>query len=359
MLLRRRTSALSCRVLAADVERHVVAVDDALDEAQPVGQQAGRLGLNQHLAREERHARLDAVHAKLLAVRAADVEERADVQRRVGLVAEREARLVERVRHVLVELLVLLVGDAAGALEPQRLHGVDDGAADADLEADKVAVLLDDALERLALRVLLRVALQLQRDARAARQIGRLALGRLADLVRAGAVRRPAERARRVARAAAQHRHLVGDHERRVEADAKLADDVGGARLVAALARLGQLLPKLLRAALANAPEQLHHFVARQSDAAVLNRQRALVKVARQRNVHVAGGGAVAARRHNGVPTLLHRVARIRNQLAQEDFLLQVKRVRHNVEQLARLRLKLELLGRCRRRRKASQSEPR
>jgi hypothetical protein len=53
-----------------------------------------------------------------------------------------------------------------------------------------------------------------------------------------------------------------------------------------AAARLGQARAKLLRAALANATEQLHHLVARHADARVWNRQRALVKVARQRNVH-------------------------------------------------------------------------
>ena len=91
---------------------------------------------------------------------------------------------------------------------------------------------------------------------------GALAVGRPAPgLVAAGA--------------AGDHLDLVGDHERRIEADAELADQ-GGA--FAGLVRL-EPLHEGLGAGARDGAERLDHLVAAHADAVVLDRERAGVGV--------------------------------------------------------------------------------
>lgn len=75
-------------------------------------------------AKMQRGSRADThTHRQAAAHRVRDVKDAPDVERRVGAVVQRVARLVEGLGDVAVELLVLPVADLLGLHHPQRLLG--------------------------------------------------------------------------------------------------------------------------------------------------------------------------------------------------------------------------------------------
>ena len=123
------------------------------------------------------------------------------------------------------------------------------------------------------------------------------------------------------------------NHERCIEANAELSDDIGVIGLVFLLE--GQ------RTALCDDAQIVFQLILRHADAVVRDGQRARIGVRGQadfiavfRNKRCIGQRTEMA--------LVNRVARIGDQLAQENFLVRIDRVNHHVEQA--LGLCLELL---------------
>ena len=145
---------------------------------------------------------------------------------------------------------------------------------------------------------------------------------------------------RRQAGAARFHRDLVGHDEARIEAHAELADELGVLLLVAR-----QAAHELLGAALGDGAQVLDGFLARHADAVVADGERALALVEghvhREFRLVFVQGAVVDAFEAQ----LVAGVRRIRDQLAQEDFLVRVERVRDEVQKLGDFGLEGEFAG--------------
>ena len=132
-----------------------------------------------------------------------------------------------------------------------------------------------------------------------------------------------------VAGAARLDRHLVGDDERRIEADAELADQVRVLLLVA-----GQLREEFARAGLGDRAEVRDHFVAVHADAVVADgeRPRHGVVVDADRELGIVLEQRRIVERLEA--QLVAGVGGVRDQLAQEDLAVRIQRVDHQVEEL-------------------------
>ena len=135
--------------LARDVQRQVFRVDQAAEEPEVFGQQVAAVALDQDPLGAEVHAVLEPGEAEPLEVRGRAVEDRAELDRRVGRQVEvPERRLLGVVRQVLVEPGVLLLGHLALGLDPDRLLVVEDLArAEADRVGDEAGIAPDDLLD--------------------------------------------------------------------------------------------------------------------------------------------------------------------------------------------------------------------
>ena len=181
--------------LARDVERQILAVDHAADEAQIGRQQVGVVG-------DE-----DAADVELdlaLARRVEQVERlgrRREQQHRVGLpalgaVMQRHRRLVERAGDLLIGLLVVLRRELRFRPLPQRAGRIDLARLallrhQLDRKLDVVGIGADDALDLVGLEIFLRVLFQMQDDLGAARDAGGILLAGRRDFKPAAARRRP------------------------------------------------------------------------------------------------------------------------------------------------------------------------
>ena len=315
--------------LAGNVQRDVGAIDHSLHEAHPIRQQALRRGIDQHLLAVERDRRLGLVHADPLHVLVGHEDQRVDRDRRVGGEMQAVGRVVVGVAGEFVEGLVLLLGDVRLVLQPQRLDLVDALAVEDDREADEVAVALDQVLHPRLVGVFLVLFLQLEHDLHAALQPAAFV-----DRVAAGAIAGPDQLLAVLTPAAGVDLDFGGDHEGRVEADTELADHVG--RRVAAVLHRGQ---ERLGSGVGDGAEILDQLAAGHADAVVGDRQ----------GLRLLVGGDVDLQRQLGivdvlfraleVAEFLHRVRRVRDQLAQENLAVGVEGMDDQIEQLLDLRL--------------------
>ena len=137
---------------------------------------------------------------------------------------------------------------------------------------------------------------------------------------------------------------LVGHHERRVETDAELTDQFfGGGRVLG----LAQLLTQLGGTRLGQRADQIHDLVARHTDAVVANGQGACFFVHLDLDVQIGGVDVQVLVAQRFKPQLVQRIGGVRDQLPQKGILVGVHRVDHQIQQLACLRLKLQLLDVC------------
>ena len=261
-----------------------------------------------------------------------------------GAEMNRQRRLVELSGDAAVEIGVVGGGDLGLRLGPERGAVGDLGRLRAGLVDDHdrhrhVARLrLDDPLQGVALGVGLGVFHQVQDDAGAARR--RVGERRRRHREGALAVRRP-EPGLVGAGAAGDDIDAVGDHEGGVEADAELADE---RRAFAALRGLDPV-HEGLGAGARDRAERLDDLVAVHADAVVLDREGPLVGVDDEGD---AGLRVVAEQRRVGdrlVAQLLAGVGGVRDQLAQEDVLVRIDRVHHQVQQLGDIGLERAALG--------------
>ena len=262
-------------------------------------------------------------------------------------------------RQLGVELVVLFVRDVALLALPERHHGVDGlhlldglvlgllrvaalfdlllGQQHADGVADVVGVLLHERVQAvgfqvLAVLLLVRVGLDVHDDVGAD---GLLAAFGDRIAVRAGGL--PLIGLLRTVLLRADG-DAVGDHERGVEAHAELADDVDiGVLLVLFLGLLAELVGTRRR----DDTEVVFKLFAAHADAVIRDRQRAVLLVDRHRDGKIAAVHADLVVRQRDVTELVDSVAGVGNDLAQEDLLVRVNRVDHQIEQTLRFCFKL------------------
>jgi hypothetical protein len=264
-------------------------------------------------------------------------------------------RRFDVVRHVLVELVVLRLGDLRLGPRPERgrlidlfvLVGHDLFACRAvpllllhdNGERDVVRVLVEDRAKRRARQQPFFALAEVEDDVGAARVLA----GRFdAVIAFAGALPSHAVPGLK-ARAAREERHPVGDDERGVEADAKLADQLG---ILGAIGREG--FEELAGAGLRDRADVLDDVLARHADAVVRDRDRAGLLVVTDANLQVRVVSDERAVGNGIEPQLVAGVRRIGHEFPQEDLLVAVQGVNHQVEELFDLGLEAERFsGRC------------
>ena len=266
------------------------------------------------------------------------VQQRGVLQLAFDLVVAPRHRVGEIVGDVLVELGVLLVLDLRLGSRPQRAGLVDGlpfgrgGLVFAvvllrhlDGQADVVGVLLDDAAQLPAVGEAFLAFLQVQHDAGAA-----LCLVDRGDLEIAFAGAGPVHAlAGGQAGATAEHVHAVGHDEGAVKAHAELSDQVGVLLLVAA-----EGAQELARAGLGDGAQVRDGLVAAHADAVVVDGDRARVGIEADADAHAGVFLQQLRVLQRLEPQLVGGVGGVGDQLAQEDLLVRVQRVDHQLQQL-------------------------
>jgi hypothetical protein len=387
--------------LARDVERQVLRVDDALDKVEPLGNQLLAVVHDEDAA----HVELDVVE---LLARLEHVEGRAawheQARSELELTLERKVLdgqvLLPVVGERLVERGVLLLGDVLGVGHPDRLVLVDQlplvrglldllgllglvggglvgvfvlvgdvldlhvvgglvgigvgglvgslvllvllldlllgllGDPHRDGVLDELGVLLDQVLDLALLQVLLLVLLHVQNNARAATQW--LALGIGTDRERTAGGRLPDQLLVVVVLGGDGDR--VGNQVGRVEADTELSNHRHiGARLDG--------LHELLGARVGNGTEAVDQVALGHADAAVLDRQCVLLLVGSDVDEQLGLRCQLALVSKTLVTDLVQRIASVRDQFSQEDFLVAVERVDNQAHKLIDLSLEFKLFS--------------
>jgi hypothetical protein len=128
-------------ILRINVQRQVFRVDDPVQEPQPLGDQVPAVVLHEHTLGAQAHPVLLAAETDQLQVRGRTVNDRAELDRRIGRDVQVEERLLVRmVRQVLIKLRVLFLGHLALGLDPDRLLAIDDLAVDLDRVGDEARI---------------------------------------------------------------------------------------------------------------------------------------------------------------------------------------------------------------------------
>ena len=246
----------------------------------------------------------------------------------------------------LVEFVVLFGLDVLPVFLPERNHGVEcflflgfdgllvvgrirDGLGDHHLDriADIVAVLLDEFADLVFFKIfrvlhIIGIILEIEGDAGAG--FGFVAFG---DGVAVVAFRLPAVGGVTVD-GTGFDRNLLCDHEGAVEADTKLADDVD-----IGVGGLVELFLEVGGAALGDGAEVLFEFVLVHADAAIFNDELARILIAFDPDPEIVFVDAFGIIGQREIPALVEGVGRIGNEFAQEDFLICVDGVDHQIEQ--------------------------
>ena len=247
------------------------------------------------------------------------------MERVVDVQVDREQRLVAHRVQFVVELLVLLLGDVGGLAGPQRLDVVDDvvlvrvdvlavlpllDLAESDGHGQEAAVFLQQFADFRLLGILQRIFREVQHDGRAAVA----SLVGLLHLELGGSGAAPMHGLGPLAERFGEYLDLVRHHERRVESQSEVADD--GLILI--------LLHELLGTRECDLVDVLVHLLGRHAHAAVRHGQRLLLLVRGHMDGQVAQIALHFADRRKGLQ-LLGGIHGVRDQLAQEDFMLRIE----------------------------------
>ncbi len=334
---------------ARHVERQVVGVDHPAHEAHVVGHELLGVVHDEDAA----HIELDAV--ALLAVPQVERGARRDVEQLgVFLLAFHPGvnmgqRRFEVVRHMLVEFVVLFLRDLALGARPQGGSLVDGFQlildhvllllcvpiflVHHDGQGDVVGILADDGLDLPAGKELVLAFAQVQDHVGAATGLVH-GFERVVTLSRRfpfhamfGAK----------AGAAGDQGHLVGHDEGGIEAHAELADQVRIPGLIA-----GKRLEELARAGLGDGADMLDHFLAVHADAVVGkgNGARSFIEAHADLQIGISFPQRVVGQRLEA--QLVRSIGGIGNQLAQENLLVAVQGVDHQLQQLLDFGLKAQ-----------------
>ena len=177
---------------------------------------------------------------------------------------------------------------------------------------------------------------QMQDDLGAARDARGVLLAALRDFKSAAAGGRPDKDLIRTG-AAAGDDDAIGNHERRIEADAELADQIG------AVLGLGEAGEKGFCAGACDGAEIVDQLLPVHADAAVDDGKRIGLLVRRDADFGRRAVGDQIGCRYRLIAQLVAGVRCVRNQLAQEDVGLRIDRVHHQIQKFGDLGL--ERLG--------------
>ena len=262
---------------------------------------------------------------------------------------------------LLIELIIFLAGDLALLALPQGHHGVQRfpfgyvlilrlvigtalfspgmGGQHPNGEADIVAVFLHQTAQRIFIQILAvfvllfrTVGLQMHDDVSAH---GILVAGFHGVAVHAGGL--PA-----IGLIAAvflcHHGDLIGHHECGVETHAELADDIG----IRCLLSL-QLALKLKAAAVGDHTQMVFQLTLVHADAVIADGQRAIFLIRRQDDAEIIPVQAHLIICQSQIAQLVDGVGGVGNDLPQEDLLVGIDGVDHQIQQPLGLRLELFL----------------
>ncbi len=262
--------AVVLKRFARNIQGQVLGIDQPSEEAQVLGHQLTALALHQHALGAKIQTVLEPRKAQALEVARRAVDHGTELHRRIHCQMKMPERLfLDVVGQVLVKPQVLLFGHLVLGLNPDRLLVVDNLSVgtQADRIGDEARIALDDILDPPIPGEIVSVLLEVQDHFSATRQF---ALDGL-DRKRSGPFRFPFP-ACHFGVAARANLHPIGDHERRIETHAELADQ-GQVGLVLGLRIGGERLEKIARAAVRNGSQVRHQLIAGHADARVANRQ--------------------------------------------------------------------------------------
>ena len=350
--------------LTADVQREVGGVHHALDKAEVVGQQVGTLVHDEHTGGVELQSLLVLPGIEVIGRLLGDIQHGLIGHRALGAGVDHRQGVLPVHELLLIEGVVLLGGHLGLLPLPQGDHGVDglpllhrlplglvvvprvggllllavvlhlhhDGVADV------IGVLFDQFLELIGLQILviillIGVCLEVHDHIAAGGVL--LALG---DRIAVRPVRLP-HPGLVAAIGPGDHRHMVGHHKGGVEAHAELTDDVD----VLPLLLLSQVLLELEGAALGDGaqvvfqllPGHAHAVVGHGQGTHLLVRHNGDLQVLPVHRHLIVGEGLVGQ--------LVLRITGVGDQFPEEDLLVGIDRVDHQVQQTLGFRLKLLL----------------
>ena len=316
---------VALQVAAADVQRDVGAVDDAVQQRQEVGHDALHRVGHEHLVAEE----LNLVPLQVDAVlHAGEVEDARQVEGVVDVQVNPEQRLVAHRVEVAVERLVVLVLQLAGRACPQRVGVVDDVVlvrlhllavlpllllAEGDGDGQEAAVLAQQPFQAALLEELLAVVVDVQHDVGAA--LGAVGL-RQRELRRA--VARPLHRLGTLLPRAGDDVHALRHHEGAVEAQPEVADDGIGVVLV--------LLQEVVGAREGNLVDILVNLLLGHAHAVVADGDGALLLVEADADGQVAHVAVEVALQLHGLQ-LLRGIDGVRHHLAEENLMVGIEKL--------------------------------
>ena len=347
-----------------DVQAQILRVDHAAHEAEAVGQQIGAVFHDHHAGGVQLQALLEVLGVEIIRCLGRDIEQGLVRDRALDIRVDDGQRVFEVEELLLIEIVVFLVGDVLLVLVPDGNHGVERldlgvglvlgllvllralfHAALFDLHADGVAdvvgvfaheLLQLPGLEEAGIFFVVGVGLELHDDVGAGvraltrgHSVAVRALGfPFPGLVGAVFLR--------------DDGHLVRDHERRVEAHAELADDVGVGGLV-----LVERLLELQTAGAADRAEVVFHLVLVHADAVVADGQGAGGLVRLQLDGEIAAAEADVFVGQRQIRQLVDGVGGVGNNFTQEDLLMRINGVDHQIQQALGFCLKLFLCHTC------------
>ena len=280
---------------AGDVERHVRAVDDALEQQQKFRDDLLDVVGDKDLVAVELDLAGDDLQLVLLL---REVEDALEVKRIVDVEVDPEQRLVKIHKDLVVKFLVLLVGAVLRGLQPQRMGVVDrarldnlllfgavlvlfgvallviDGAllvvrVEVDFVRHELAVLVQNLVDARLLQKFLLVLGDVHDDGGAV--FGAVAVLNLVLLL---AGRNPVNWLCALLVGEGLNLHRAGNHEGRIKSQAKVADDAG-----VALALLLVFFQKFLRAGEGDLGDVPLHLVLGHADAVIRDDQLLFIRV--------------------------------------------------------------------------------
>ncbi len=338
---------------AGHVQRQVVGVDHTFDEAQVQRQERFGLFHDEHALHVQLQAARRFALVQVERCTGRDVQQRVVFELAFDLVVAPSQRVFEVMADVLVELLVFLVLDLGTRTGPQGAGTVDGfplfgwllfafGGSlllrQLNRQGDVVGVLLDHIAQAPAIGELFLFLLQVQDDAGTA-----LWLVDGGDFKFALAFRRPVHAfGSRLTGATAVHIDLVGHDERGVEAHTELTDQMRVLLLVT-----GEVLHEVGGAGLGDSAKVSDDIFAAHADAVVLKGNGTGILVEAQANFQLIATFKQLWLGQGFETQFVHGVGGVGNQFPQEDFLVRVQRMNHEVQQLLHLGLEAQRFLLC------------
>ena len=334
-----------------DVQAQVLAVDDAPDEAEMLGQQVLAVLHDHHAGGVELQACLEVLGVEIVGSLGGDIQQCLVADASLGADMDPGQGLLVVVELLPVEGVVLLLGHILLGTLPQGDHGVqgvqngvilvlvlgallDPGFADlhADGVADVVGILADQGaelvlLQELGVVLLLGVGLQGHNHI----GTGGITLGGLDGVAVGVAGPLPCGVS---AILLGNDGDGVGHHEGGVEAHAELADDVD-------VLLLFHGLLECQGAGLGDGAQVLLHVGAVHADAVVGDGQGPLLLVGGNGDLEITAAEADIAVGQGGIGQLVDGIGGVGDDLSQEDLLVGVDGVDHHIHQTLAFSLEL------------------